>query len=318
MTTPEPAPLYHYTDSAGLLGILGNPMAFPGVEKNTLSKFTSETRFGVMWATDARYLNDSEEIEFGIPILAESLDAQADTADRTPAVADRLRELASDVREKRFDMTSHKNAGKETPYVACFCESPDLLSQWRGYGDGGGGYAIGFRREALPKFCEVHPSLILTYPHLALTQLYEAPHDVKYGAMEATKFMKECAQETADDLELVAAGKKTLTWPDTFRSVCATWLTRVKHQAFKEEAERRFIVSDSAKSGCEFRAGQIGLIPYKKLHFPITYEGKPTVSEIVIGPGSHRELRKKSVQRLLRQIGSPDTEVRLSDAPFRG
>jgi hypothetical protein len=29
-------------------------------------------------------------------------------------------------------------------YIACFCRQPDLLSQWRGYGAVGGGYAVGF------------------------------------------------------------------------------------------------------------------------------------------------------------------------------
>ena len=29
-------------------------------------------------------------------------------------------------------------------YIACFCENGDLLSQWRGYGAIGNGYALGF------------------------------------------------------------------------------------------------------------------------------------------------------------------------------
>src|SRR5205085_11962410 len=34
-------------------------------------------------------------------------------------------------------------------YLACFCENGDLLSQWRGYGSVGGGYAAGFVAEHL-------------------------------------------------------------------------------------------------------------------------------------------------------------------------
>jgi hypothetical protein len=29
-------------------------------------------------------------------------------------------------------------------YISCFCKNGDLLSQWRGYGATGGGYALGF------------------------------------------------------------------------------------------------------------------------------------------------------------------------------
>jgi hypothetical protein len=34
-------------------------------------------------------------------------------------------------------------------YVVCFCSKGDLLSQWRAYGGGGGGYALGFNAKAL-------------------------------------------------------------------------------------------------------------------------------------------------------------------------
>ena len=29
-------------------------------------------------------------------------------------------------------------------FVSCYCETDDLVSQWRGYGGGGSGYSIGF------------------------------------------------------------------------------------------------------------------------------------------------------------------------------
>jgi len=34
-------------------------------------------------------------------------------------------------------------------YACCFCEDPDILSQWRTYANRGGGYAIGFDTEDL-------------------------------------------------------------------------------------------------------------------------------------------------------------------------
>jgi hypothetical protein len=33
-----------------------------------------------------------------------------------------------------------------TPFVTCFCENGNLLSQWRGYGGSGAGFALGFSR----------------------------------------------------------------------------------------------------------------------------------------------------------------------------
>lgn len=41
-----------------------------------------------------------------------------------------------------------------TSYVICFSESPDLLSQWRGYADDGRGGCIGFSYEDIQRYCE--------------------------------------------------------------------------------------------------------------------------------------------------------------------
>src|SRR5579859_4516351 len=52
-----PPVLYHYTNSTGLKGILG----------------TSS-----LWATDADFLNDAQELQFGRPQLCDALIAQAE------------------------------------------------------------------------------------------------------------------------------------------------------------------------------------------------------------------------------------------------
>lgn len=306
-------PLYHYTDSAGLLGILANPEKFTGAPRGMT--------FGTLWATDANYLNDSEEVTYGSEILAEELEKQAEIPRQTLAVATKLRELAVDVRENRFDMTWHEQAQQAVPYVACLCEDGDLLSQWRGYGDGGGGYAIGFAPATLGKFYTVNAEMI-AYGNdfaLAATQLLGGPDKVIYGPTNTRVRMAEYVQETVNGMNLVEANVKDYTW-DIYRLTALTALTQVKHDAFLAEAEWRFVEHDAGMGRAEFRAGNIGLIPYTKLYFPITdgTHDAPTITEIVIGPGGNRTLRANALRRLLRKVGSPDTKVRLSDAPFRG
>ena len=58
LSAPVPAPsvLYHYTSPAGLKGIL---------ETSSL------------WAADADFLNDAQELQFGRPQLCDALLAQA-------------------------------------------------------------------------------------------------------------------------------------------------------------------------------------------------------------------------------------------------
>lgn len=218
-------------------------------------------------------------------------------------------------------MTWHEKAQQAVPYVACFCEDGDLLSQWRGYGDGGGGYAIGFTPATLTKFYTVNTEWTAGGDdfNLAATPLIEGPNKVIYGPTDTRARMAEYVQRTVKSMKLVEEGIKDYTW-DIYRLTALTALTKVKHDAFLAEAEWRFVKHDAGMGKAEFRAGNIGLIPYAKLYFPITdgTHDDPTITEIVIGPGGDRTLRANALRRLLRQIGSPDTKVRLSDAPFRG
>ncbi|WP_319617807.1 DUF2971 domain-containing protein [Rhodococcus opacus] len=277
--------------------------------------------FGTLWATDARYLNDSEEVIYGTKIMVEELERQADASGQSPTVRDQLLTLADDVRKNRFDMEWHAKAKRAVPFVACLCQEGDLLSQWRGYGDGGGGYAIGFSPEVLTEFYTVNDSMIQQDDGfgLASTPLLRGPGKVIYGQSKTRRYMAKFAQETSEGMRLVEAGVKGYSW-DIYRLQALTTLAGVKHNAFREENEWRFIEHDSGLGKAEFRAGGIGLIPYIKLYFPITNgtHGDPPIREIVVGPGGDRKLRAEALKRLLRQIGIPDTQVRLSKAPFRG
>lgn len=305
--------LYHYTDSAGLLGILGRPVTFKNADRGAT--------FGTLWATDARYLNDSKELTFGRKNMIEELDKQAEAPGQSSTVRKQLLALADDVREGRFDMTWHEKAQKAVPYVACLCENGDLLSQWRGYGDDGGGYAIGFSPDVLTRFYTVNAAMVAhgdSFP-LASMQLYGGPEKVIYGRNKTRPYMAKHAKEAADAMQLVDVGEKDYPW-DVHRLQALTTLARVKHKAFREEHEWRFIEHDAGMDKAEFRAGSIGLIPYMKLYFPLAENthGEPTITEVVVGPGGNRTLRADALKRLLRQIGSPETRVRLSKAPFRG
>lgn len=316
-TRPDlPKVLYHYTDTAGLLGILGQPATFPGTDQGVFATEKDAT-FGTLWATDARYLNDAAELTFGAEMLAQKLENRAEST-QSGLVHDRLMSLALDVRTGRFEFTIGSAPEQRRPHVTCFCTSGNLLSQWRGYGDGGGGYAIGFSNTALSEFITVSSGFLKTNPEFAVTPVGR-PEKVYYGTSDATSFLDDCADEIVEGIEGIESGDNDYTYPDVFHGVAAHWLAQVKHDAFSEEAEWRLIVDRFNKvEDSEFRAGQVGLVPYQKLHFPITKSGESSVVEIVVGPGRERDLRREALAHLLEKIGSRDTEVSLSDAPYRG
>lgn len=110
--------MYHYTDIAGLQGIL---------ESRTL------------WATDIRYLNDETEAKYSRDLLG--------------SVAERLRpefggDWAASVVCNAVAAMATSGTFPDT-FVASLCDDGDNLSQWRGYGAQGRGYAIGLDREQL-------------------------------------------------------------------------------------------------------------------------------------------------------------------------
>ena len=118
-----PALLYHYTDVAGLIGIL-----------NT----------GSLRATNLRFMNDAKELSHAWELMRQVL-TEAESKAELPAQVELVQELRR--------VTSVPLGGYPDFYSVSFSADGDLLSQWRGYGSDGGGYAIGFdsaRLEAPP------------------------------------------------------------------------------------------------------------------------------------------------------------------------
>lgn len=103
--------LWHYTDAAGLLGI---------VKANRLR------------ATDIQFLNDGEEMIYAAREI--SMRLRAAGLERLDGIAD--------------GVDGHADGRYAQVFVTCFCNRADLLSQWRGYGRRAG-FALGFDRGAL-------------------------------------------------------------------------------------------------------------------------------------------------------------------------
>jgi len=107
---PEDTPdhVYHYTTADGLSGIL---------------------KTQCLHATDVRYMNDPSEQLYA--------DALIQRVIRNRNSDPLLEVLAETIRGTLQHV-------KVATYAACFCEKPDLLSQWRAYSSAGTGYAIEF------------------------------------------------------------------------------------------------------------------------------------------------------------------------------
>src|SRR5207249_1162651 len=88
-------------------------------------------------------------------------------------------------------------------------------------------------------------------------------------------------------------------------------LAATKHPAFAEEREWRLLIVDDQPI-VQFRVGSLGLIPYVVFKLAAN-----SVVEVIVGPGSHADVRLQGVKRLLESVGLGEVPVRPSAAPYR-
>jgi hypothetical protein len=108
--TPN-GPLYHYTNTNGFLGILGD---------------------GSIWASSAYHLNDAKDFRYAVTLILDRIRYRL-TKERGP-----WNEAYGALEAQMLTLTEGMQA-----YVASFSEDGDLLSQWLTYSGSGNGYAIG-------------------------------------------------------------------------------------------------------------------------------------------------------------------------------
>lgn len=282
-----PEVLWHYTGPAGVAGIIEH---------------------GALWATDAEYLNDAQELRFGRDQIIDALRAEGD----------RRQSIAQSEAHWDPDMAAAITIagalailedGDDTAmgwvsevYLACFCAEGDLLSQWRGYARGQG-YALAFQSAALARLP------VESTDDSALDSVAEL-RPVAYGPDS----IPARTAEILSHLNVGPVGHPGMRGMDLARRVILKLLAEHKHESFQEEREWRLIASLAGRPARTlFRSGSLGLIPYVNLEIPLG----SALREVMVGPGPDRALRIRAVRHLLAKAGLYDVQVTASQAPFR-
>jgi hypothetical protein len=269
---------YHYTDTNGLLGII------------TTNR---------IWATDIRFLNDPSEGQYLPQTLLKTM-------------RDWLNPLNSDhlAVVERIELELQRKEDPSNTLSVSFCKNGDLLSQWRGYGSFGAGYAIGFRF-----------GMGVPHPQIALY------HDVFYGDFP----YHEVAADLVDIYATAASkhGNHGIDLCSEAASVIKTIAYSCKHPSYSEEQESRMIAAyqkDSKPSfhhevPIQFRPGGSNVIPYAPMALNLMRSGGAApllpIERIVVGPGVDFERNRLSVSQLLEEHDYKDVEVVRSELPFR-
>jgi len=264
-STNPTKPLYHYTSVQGLSGI---------VEKKKL------------WATDARYLNDSSEVSYIASIADELLSIESVIRQHQQ---EDIRVLQVSLDEWR---TSQSRLGGV--FVSSLSENQNQLSQWRGYCPPGAGVSIGFDS------VELHTSLV---PRKVVTV------KVLYDLDKQKRIVEGILSYLLDgDVpDAYQGATRTESLQEELHLLLSIAGPVLKHPGFHEEAEWRLIYSEKVfsqlfryMSDCEpqlfpdpipslpvqYRARGTQLVPYVALPLVAHEQDVLDFDSICTGPGT--------------------------------
>jgi hypothetical protein len=286
---PLPAAVYHYTDAAGLLGILDS---------------------GALWATDYRYLNDSSELRYIFDLAGQAAESQLRSGDHSPLTQAFL----------EYVSTSSPPYGDTVYYLCCFSESDNSLSQWRAYG-GRQGFSIGFPGDIVfkPDLMGVPARQGQTAAITLLKVDYRIERHTEYATSLIQELIRLCEGAHMQSYADAALAISHVT-PFYFGQLERASY-RFKHPDFSDEREWRLVSWGEQTE--YFRVGTT-LTPYAKFrlfsasHFNPNDQGLPLVA-VRHGPTALPDETRLAIDRLLRSRGYPADycERRGSDTPVR-
>jgi hypothetical protein len=308
--------VFHYTSGPGLEGIIKSQQ---------------------LWATHIMYLNDSEEyigfFDKRLPALLERPVREAVTeVSGRPGAKKRIKSaggvdamikgLKEDMRKSMRSVSLRLNE----PYITAFCGSKvhqahndGLLSQWRGYGSGGG-YAIGFRTKELEGMVQAEVE--------AFAYQLAGFGDVDYGGApphtEAAEW-EAWIEKAVRELLLTNDHKATAEMGERVGALAC----RYKHHGFSEEAEVRIYMVPVHEDVYALGSKAGKLQPRKPTLFrslngtPVPYialfggERKLPISKVIVGPHAEKLRRVQAVELLLKANGVK-ADVVPSEIPYLG
>lgn len=284
------APLYHYTDAAGLNGIIKDQQ---------------------LWLTDYRHLNDPHEVIYGMDMASSLLkDIKSNYHSFTGIFCDMVNEL----------LTHRQLQDRLIFFIGSLTRNPDELGQWRAYGDNGRGFALGL---APGLFHLADKSEFKPHEKALVTPVVYGDTDGRLRHRSSIEKAAQIVQKVVNNNGAIE--DKDLLEPFFDRMAKALIASQIilnslsiKHGAYKNEKEVRLIITGDSQILSPYtstRTGPGGIIPFIKYSIPIQANGN--VADVFLGPAAEDRARH-GVRTLLRSfISDPDPLIKHSTIPYR-
>ncbi|HEY7170457.1 MAG TPA: DUF2971 domain-containing protein [Vicinamibacterales bacterium] len=304
-----PATLYHYTTADGLIGILQSRQ---------------------IWATNVRFMNDTSELAYGIRMVRAIFDEVGrQAADRGIRQA-RLFGFVSEGIVAMLD-----DAERNTKhYAVSFCGNGNLLSQWRGYGQAGGGFALGIASSALRNFeaeilpnPPVDPALLGVFLRKVIYEPQVQQQLVRGWVAFLVRWLDSRRASSDDTPEALWASEEA----NAVARLLYEALVCFKHPGFAEEEEWRLIQQGriGRQDVCKvtFRARSGRIVSFSPLTFRSTAGQRGNgesprndfpLSAVTFGPTLDGEAAERALRLLLESLGFDAGQVQIdpSGIPF--
>jgi len=286
----KPPPfLYHYTNDAGLAGIIES---------------------GRLWFSDIFALNDPSELRHGLYIVIDLLKSRA--TDARPEIVT----FASMF--ERFDLDAGIEAAGHF-FFCCFSADGDDLGQWRAYADNGQGFALGFDTRSLEdaftkrkgKPIKQYATCHITYDDTELTRIQTALVDL----VDPLISLPRTARVRGDALHAYMMDLLVYHSMDVIRGVMF-----FKHEAYRNEKEYRFqqlFRRDKPAPDVKHRQRGTSLVRYREFDWRKLAPG--SLKKIVIGPAADRIKAARFAKDYVAAFHADPDKVKIvySNIPYR-
>lgn len=274
--------LYHYTDAPGLMGIVSSRS---------------------IRLSDSRHLNDQRE-------QLETRDATKEVVEwhvkRFPSEPARLARALLSTFQQTDDLKLSRSG---LLFVACFSVDSDSLSQWRSYGRGEGGFAIGFKASALWR--------------LAQTELIGEGFRLmpcNYDVGQYRVALDQVLNLAEAEFVSLAASQGDAFALSQFVQRVAWYGSALKNEAFSSEREWRLIYHRIPALRPDVAVRHLPsktFKPFVELQLGSTPDFISSIHEIVIGPQRHMDLAREGLLSFIHSELSGEVPIRISSVPFR-
>ncbi|RHU25218.1 DUF2971 domain-containing protein [Parabacteroides sp. TM07-1AC] len=296
--------VFHYTNAGTLASMLNNT--------------SKEKILMTFWASHISYMNDPEEIEYGVGKMWEVLpDVEKELS---IPIGQRITELdRKELDELIWDRNIEENS-LTNMYSVSFSKSFDSLPMWNMYGQNGSGVCLGFDLNELNDFLNSNnkePLMKITYGvGEYIDSLQKADEEMNIWKEYVKHVYKTNMNFIVGNFKMeteVQENVDTKIALDNYMLLRAFVPSNIKNPAYKYEDEYRFCCREF-NNKVNYRNRNGLLLPYIEVKLPLT-----ALKLVAIGPTADKNRQMMLVAKLLKEKASDFKSLTFysSEIPYR-